>query len=249
MIGAAGLVAAGLGLWGYMQQDRVIAADGEPAPVLVELFTSEGCSSCPPADALLARLDATQPVAGARVIVLSEHVTYWNSLGWRDPFSQEAMTERQRNYAEHFGLAEVYTPQAVVDGAAEFVGSDERAMLRAVEKAASAAKTPISIENAQIAGGEVRFAVRGGDGKAQLMAALAEDAAQSNVLRGENGGRTLRHVAVVRDLKEMGAGAADGRVLSLKAPAGSESLRLVVFLVDRRSGRVVGLAERTVGRS
>jgi hypothetical protein len=197
----------------------------------------------------LARLDAKQPVAGARVIVLSEHVTYWNSLGWRDPFSQDAMTERQQKYSEHFGLSDVYTPQAVVDGTTELVGSDERGMLRAVAKAAGSAKTPVSIENAEVAGGEVRFAVRGGDGKFQLMAALAEDAAQSNVLRGENGGRTLRHVAVVRNLQAMGAGAADGRTLTLKLPAGSGALRLVVFLVDRRSGEVQGLAEQTVARA
>jgi len=248
ILGAA-LAAAGLGILSYEQPKPVAAAGSEPAPVLVELFTSEGCSSCPPADALLARLDATQPVAGARVIVLSEHVTYWNSLGWRDPFSSDAMTERQHQYADRFGLSDVYTPQAVVDGAAELVGSDAGAMVRAVTKAAAAAKTPISIENAEVAGGEVRFAVRGGDGKAQLMAALAEDSAQSNVLRGENGGRTLKHVAVVRDLEAMGTGAADGRALKLKLPAGSGALRLVVFLVDRHSGRVLGLAERTVARS
>jgi hypothetical protein len=244
---AVAAVGAAAFYFGVLERSgRVHAAGGEPAPVLVELFTSEGCSSCPPADALLAKLDAQQPVAGARVIVLSEHVTYWNSLGWRDPFSLDAMTERQQKYAQRFGLGEVYTPQAVVDGAAELVGSDERAMLRAVGKAAGSAKTPVSIENAEVAGGEVRFAVRGGDGKAELMAALAEDSAQSSVLRGENGGRTLRHVAVVRELEAMGV--ADGRTLALKAPAGRGALRLVVFLVDRRSGAVLGVAERLVGR-
>jgi hypothetical protein len=247
VVGLAALAVAGVGLFSYERPKPVAAAGVEPAPVLVELFTSEGCSSCPPADALLAELDAKQPVAGARVIVLSEHVTYWNSLGWRDPFSSDAMTERQHQYADRFGLSDVYTPQAVVDGAAELVGSNAGAMVRAVTKAAASAKTPVSIEHAEVAGGEVRFAVRG-DGKAQLVAALAEDSAQSNVLRGENGGRTLKHVAVVRDLEAMGAGSADGRVLKLKLPSGSGALRLVVFLTDRKSGRVVGLAEQTVAR-
>lgn len=248
LAGAAAFAAVGLGILSYGRPKPVAAAGGEPQPVLVELFTSEGCSSCPPADALLAELDAKQPVAGARVIVLSEHVTYWNSLGWRDPFSQDAMTERQQNYAQHFGLSGVYTPQAVVDGAAELVGSDHRGMLRAVAQAAASGKTPVSIENAEVAGGELRFAVRGGDGNAQLMAALAEDSAQADVLRGENGGRTLRHVAVVRELEPMGVGVSDGRVLQLRLPAGSGALRLVVFLVDRRGGQVLGVAERTVSR-
>ena len=248
MVGLVALTAVGVAVFSYERPKPVAAASGEPAPVLVELFTSEGCSSCPPADALLAELDAKQPVAGARVIVLSEHVTYWNSGGWHDPFSSDAMTERQHTYAFRFGLSDVYTPQAVVDGAAQLVGSDGRGMLQAITKAAAIAKVELSIESAEVANGEVRFAVRGGDGKSQLTVALADDAAQSNVLHGENGGRKLTHVAVVRELETMGANAGDGRPLKLKLPSGSGALRLVVFLTDRKSGRVVGLAERTVAR-
>jgi hypothetical protein len=232
------------------------APDSAPRrPVLVELFTSEGCSSCPPADALLARLDATQFVPGAQAIVLSEHVTYWNQLGWRDPFSMDAMTERQQNYAARFGLASVYTPQIVVDGAAEAVGSDSKALGREVAKAAEMPKTEIRIEDAAWEGDGVHFAVRTtGPLHGMLMGALAEDATQSTVPRGENAGRTLHHVAVVRVLKEMGRDAADGRTLTLKLESKDstaeqgKTLRLVVFLTDSQSGRVQAVAECPVAR-
>src|ERR1043165_7446623 len=116
--------------------DAPLNGGGVRAPVVVELFTSEGCSSCPPADALLARLDKEQPVEGAEVIALAQHVDYWNNLGWADPFSAHEFSERQNEYAAHFGGDSVYTPQMVVDGGAEFPGSNSGKAFDGIARAA-----------------------------------------------------------------------------------------------------------------
>lgn len=248
----AGLLAAAclsLAAFGQAQSD-------ERQPVLVELFTSEGCSDCPPADDLLVQLDSNQPIPGAEAIVLSEHVTYWNHDGWRDPFSFDEMTERQQDYERQFGLTDVYTPQMVVDGTDQFVGSSADKLTAALTRAAATPKAPVAIADAQqSADGSITFTVRASDAKASLVAAVAENATVSEVLRGENKGRTLHHVAVVRVLKEFGSGKADGRTLELSgsnlvaAEKTGAPLRLVVFLVNRRSGHVVGVAEQPLNPS
>ena len=256
--GVAVVLFAGVAIAGsFARQGGVVAAADEGSarrPVLVELFTSEGCSSCPPADELIAKLDKMQFVPGAEAIVLSEHVTYWNQDGWQDRFSLDAVTDRQKEYADRFKLNSPYTPQVVVDGAAELVGSDARKLVSVVQQAAAAPKTELTIEDAQWAGKAVRFSVKGaGDSKATLMAALAEESAETSVAHGENQGRTLKHVAVVTVLQEMGKGSGDGRELTLKAPGNLQSatgpVRLVVFLADRHTGHVLAVAEKTINRS
>jgi hypothetical protein len=225
-------------------------------PVLVELFTSEGCSDCPPADALLGQLDTQQFVPDAQAIVLSEHVTYWNHEGWRDPFSFEQMDERQQQYARQFFLEDVYTPQAVVDGAQQFVGNDPVKLKNAVARAGATPKLKVTIEGAQQASdGSIAFSVHADDTRSILVAAVAEDATSSQVARGENAGRTLHHVAVVRVLKEFGSGRTDGRPLELSganliaAEKTGIPLRLVIFLVSTKNSHVVGVAEQTLGSS
>ncbi len=222
-------------------------------PALVELFTSEGCSDCPPADRLLERLDKEQFVPGADAIVLSEHVTYWNRLGWRDPFSLETADARQYAYGRQFGLSSVYTPQAVVDGAWQFVGSDERSLRTALAKAASLPKIDLTIEDAQLKSGKVTFTLHGKlAAKTRIFVALAADATRSEVARGENAGRTLHHVAVVRAMQELRPDQAEGHEVHIEAgnAARKESmdgaLRLVVFAKDAKSGRVLAAAEQTL---
>src|SRR5271168_4378294 len=138
------------------------AADNSSArvPVLLELFTSEGCSSCPPADRLLEILDEKQPVAGAYLIVLSEHVDYWDRLGWKDPFSSSQYTSRQQEYTNRYDLDGVYTPQLVVDGHLGLVGSDGREASSAIQKALREAKVPIAISNVSRDGNQVRAQIQ-----------------------------------------------------------------------------------------
>jgi hypothetical protein len=244
-----------------VRRNPVSAADAAkpPVPVLIELFTSEGCSSCPPADALLARLD-TQPLPGVHAIVLSEHVTYWNQDGWHDPFSLDAMTDRQRQYGFRFNLPDVYTPQAVIDGAAQVVGSDAAKLSTAISQAIVAPKPELTIANAQWSNDTMQFTVKGNPNpEANLFAALAEDSEQVSVLHGENGGHTLHHVAVVRTLEQLGKASADakgpmnGKILTLRLSKDfakeTTPLRLVVFLADRRNGHVLAVTEQTIPRS
>ncbi len=234
--------------WG---QSSVSPAPRQPNPVLVELFTSEGCSDCPPADAVLAQLD-TQVIPGAQVIVLSEHVTYWNHQGWTDPFSFDEIDLRQQEYVRQFGLDSPATPQFVVDGAMQVAGTNPPVLAGFIRRAAAAPKIQVEIGNAQRReNGAVEFTVHTGTAaKATLFAVIAENATHSEVSHGENAGRTLHHVAVVRAIEEFGSSATDGRTLQLsggnvvRAEKDGEPLRLVVFLVSH--SRVVGAAEQTL---
>jgi hypothetical protein len=177
-------------------------------PVLVELFTSEGCSSCPPADQLLQKLDGRRTDAGQVIVALSEHVTYWNQDGWTDPFSDEDFTARQKNYTDRFHVESgPYTPQVVVNGQQQMLGSDPRAILQAVHAQKTTAADSLHLVKAVTMPGavEVTFLVTSPLPKGTaLYAVVADDTDTSTVARGENKGKTLTHVSVARSITRLG---------------------------------------------
>lgn len=223
-------------------------------PVLIELFTSEGCSSCPPADALLMRLLADQPLETIQIIPLEFHVDYWDRQGWKDPFSSAAFTKRQQDYSTVFGEDRVYTPQLVVDGAAEVVGSDEPKVTEAIRKAANGTHLPLRV-SASLRGDAMRVTVEApaapsGLEKTDIVVALVEDGLSSAVRRGENGGRTLKHSAIVRRHQAIAAlepesfvGEGEWRI----SPAWQRpQLRVVAFLQGQKTRRVYAAATAPV---
>ena len=210
----------------------VTAAAPGRAPVLVELFTSEGCSSCPPADRLLETLDPS-------AIVLSEHVDYWDHLGWRDPYSSHANTLRQQSYARRFAVEGPYTPQMVIDGSVEFVGSDGRRAAAEIAQAARRERVAVSLSRD---GDELKIETGPVSRSADVLVAVAEDRdASSQVTAGENRGRNLRHIAVLRSLKKVGT-LKRGTAFQQSVPLGADAAgkRLIVFLQDSDLGKVAG---------
>lgn len=228
-----------------------------PAPsfrgfALVELFTSEGCSSCPPADAVASRIARDAAESGEPVFVLVFHVDYWDRLGWPDRFASAAFTERQRAYASAWKARQVYTPQMVVNGEAEFVGSDSARAEKEIESALERPATvPVEIEEARAVGDgvlSVRARVVGAPDRGVVWVAVTEDGLSSEVKRGENAGRRLAHAAVVRGLVSALPGS-EGRVesrVSVPADLNLERARVVVFVQDGESLRVLAAAGRGV---
>jgi hypothetical protein len=208
-------------------------------PVVVELFTSEGCSSCPPADALLAEL-ATRP----DLLALSFHVDYWDRLGWKDPFSSSAATRRQNRYARLLGLDAVYTPQIVIDGHWQMVGSDRDAVAQAVAQARqAAAAVPMTLT---LDHGEARVAF--GAGRAGMSAAVLllgfDHRHVDRVGGGENDGRTLTHVDVVRGFAEIGRFTGPAGMITARVPWRADRIAAVLQADD---GRIIGLAAAVPG--
>ena len=220
-----------------------------PAPpfAVVELFTSEGCSSCPAAEAYLGELTREARASGGRVYTLAFHVDYWDYLGWKDPFGDVAHTKRQRAYAKALKAANVYTPQMIVNGVDAFVGSDRRKGRQAIEaalKRSAAARLALNVEQTR-EGIKVGYETMAMRKTVQLNVALVERGLVTAVGRGENAGRTLHHENVVRAFKSLRlTGDARGS-LSLPRPKSlkPEHASVIAFAQEPRSYRIVAATQ------
>jgi hypothetical protein len=246
-------------LLGIRNSSSVQAGNTDPAqpvrPVIVELFTSEGCSSCPPADALLAKLDQQKRLGNAEIIALEEHVDYWDHLGWRDPFSSPQFTQRQEDYSAAFRTDSVYTPQMVVDGRAEFVGSSQSNARNAISEASRQEKAEVTLSQVQTTGSTVRLKIdvkmlpSAASHEAQVWLAVTESELHSNVKHGENAGEDLHHAAVVRSMRKVAnAKPGDATAYSgeqdvvLDSSWKRQDTRVVVFVQDAKSRHILGAA-------
>jgi hypothetical protein len=201
-------------------------------PVVVELFTSQGCSSCPPAEAYLSELSQQR----TDVLPLAFHVTYWNSLGWKDPFSLDLANERQAQYARRFGDSP-YTPEMVVDGKAALVGSNRSSAEIAIQKAKEADSTSATV-SAVRRGNTIRVSIGTGSGNAQVMLVGYDPQHVTTIGSGENGGRTLKESNVVRSFQSIGQWAGKAAVFDLQIPAGEKT----AVLLEAPDGHIVGAA-------
>jgi len=217
-------------------------------PVIVELFTSEGCSSCPPADRLLSRLPGA--FSDIEVIPLSEHVDYWNQLGWQDRFSAPLYSMRQQDYGRLFRLESVYTPEMVVNGQAEFNGTDEGRAQQEIRKAAQSPRADLemSMQSKELVHLKAEHLPQGTQ-TADVFLVITETNLETAVRAGENGGRRLRHTGVVRSLSTVGrmdsrratSFSADAK-LNLNTEWKLENVKLVLFVQDRSNRKIVGAA-------
>lgn len=243
---------------GHATQNQNAPAQASSAvrPILVELFTSEGCSSCPPADALLEKLDGFQPTDDTQLVVLSEHVDYWDHDGWKDPNSSSELTERQADYVRNLGLKTAYTPQLIVDGSHEIEANDVQHLDKVLQDAGSAPKIPVRIGDVSLAGGNpsllqthVQVESSSEQRNSEVYVAIALNHVESQVLRGENKNRHLSHVAVVVELKKIGKlqkGKNLDETVQLKLKPGTDpkNVRVVAFVQEAGLGKVLGAAVR-----
>lgn len=266
-----GVLSLWSGIFACSLQNRTVAADKTlmkteltartawvktKPPVLVELFTSEGCSDCPSADRVLARLQTEQPNADAEIITLALHVDYWDRLGWKDQFSSRFYSERQNEYADRFKMDSIYTPQMVVDGEKEFVGSNFPAAQNAISAAAKNQKANIEISSGADTKSfpkniRIKISDLPAHENSDVWLAIAEDNLQTSVKRGENSGKTLSHISVARQMTLLGEINSTDKTFetaatpNLRSNWNERNLKFVVFVQGKNTKRVYGVNKKS----
>jgi hypothetical protein len=231
-------------VWAAHRGDPPAPLRGGSTPVIVELFSSEGCSSCPPADTWLSAVDRLQPVEGVAVVVLEEHVDYWDRLGWRDPFGQAQFGERQAEYARALSDRHIYTPEIVVDGTTTVQSGDQDQAAAELRTAAGRPRARVTLSRADDRVTVDAQAIPGNE-DVEVWFAVTESGLSTDVQQGENAGHHLAHAPVVRALRKLGV-ARGGGSFHVDTPVDSEptwakpSLRLVAFVQQARSRHIVG---------
>ncbi len=238
-------------------QDKSATATSERQPVVVELFTSEGCSSCPPADSLLSEIDKRQPWSSAEVIAIEEHVDYWDQQGWKDPFSSVVWTERQKEYSAALRGTGNYTPEMVIDGQTGFIGSHRAEAQQEIAKAAAVRKSKVELSEASpVQNKAVTLRVRvekpasiSAKDSAEVVLAITESGLHSAVKAGENSGHELQHSPVLREMKVIGVAGKNGQDIFEAQPSvkldskwNVENLRAIIFVQEKKSRHILGAA-------
>ncbi|MEX8547651.1 MAG: DUF1223 domain-containing protein [Mucilaginibacter sp.] len=239
-----------------------IVSGGQPKPslkniavkgfVVIELFTSQGCSSCPPADELVKKIQKESN--NLPVYILAFHVDYWNRLGWKDVFSSAAYSKRQNQYADWLNLQSIYTPQIVVNGRKEFIGSEEGTLRNAIKSSLQKpSPTTLTLDDVKFDKDQInlQYKIEGTTNNASLVLALVQKSATTNVKGGENGGRTLAHVQIVRNLQTLNLGGKNNGSATIAIPStlNNQSLEVIAFLQNNSNGQILAAAKSGLNNS
>lgn len=242
-----GIILAGLSFSFWRVTKKEKGSGSTSGFAVVELFTSEGCSSCPPADAAIINLAKEFP---EHVYFLGYHVDYWNYIGWKDEFSSPDYTERQNRYAEILGLTSIYTPQVIINGEKEFVGSRENELKTAIQHELNGPASPaIELTAKNTLAGIVNVSYKIANTATGLLnIALIQLKATTNVKRGENSGHTLNHIDVVRSLKTIPVTKEINADTDFRIPSGlsAKDLKVIAFIQDKKDMKITGAAETII---
>jgi hypothetical protein len=232
-------------LWGafYLSGAKAREAEKNEGFAVVELFTSEGCSSCPPADRLIEKLSASNQ--DKQVYIMAYHVDYWDHQGWKDRFSSGDYSRRQHQYADWLRVQSLYTPQIVVNGSEEYVGSDEQSVTNAISRSLGNKSTDELVLNSRIEGTKINvsYQAKSKDQDANLVFALVQKKAQSDVRAGENTGRKLSHVQIVRKLDQVKISDEGKATIPLPEDFKGNDWELIGFVQKTANGQITAAAK------